>query len=255
MSFQTSLQPHIISLNNHEANSYIHNNKTMAAKYSRRPSHLSEPLSPSLIPELALLPVPLPTDSVPCGQLVALTSKHTPTTLTDRDYDDVGTRWYKDVIFLSSTTGAFIESFGGTHLVEKGLAPGQEAGTIEAEEQRVRMLKDPESSLKKLWAEDDAAREWIRAHGENAGFVTAVRAVSNASYKRARLVDTGLKNWEVVREVGGDGKKGGRRDSGLDVKPTNSKMDVVGVVVRRIVMEGDDVGLGGELGAEYWREG
>ena len=60
----------------------------MAAKYSRRPSHLSEPLSPSLIPELALLPVPLPTDSVPCGQLVALTSKHTPTTLTDRDYDD-----------------------------------------------------------------------------------------------------------------------------------------------------------------------
>jgi hypothetical protein len=26
-------------------------------------------------------------------------------------------------------------------------------------------------------------------------------------------------------------------------------------VVRRIVMEGDDVGLGGELGAEYWKEG
>jgi hypothetical protein len=27
------------------------------------------------------------------------------------------------------------------------------------------------------------------------------------------------------------------------------------VVVRRIVMEGDDVGLGGELGPEYWKEG
>lgn len=228
----------------------------MAAKYSRRPSHLSEPLSPSLIPELTLLPVPLAPASLPCGLLVSPSSKHTPTTLTDRDYDDVGTRWYKDVIFLSRSTGAFTESFGGTHLLEKPLAADQEAGTIEAEEQRVRMLKDPESSLKKLWAEDEQAREWIRQHAgeDKAGFVTAVRALGNASYKRAKLVETGLGNWEVVREVGGEGKKGGRRDSGLEVRPTNSKMDVVGVVVRRIVMEGDDVGLGGELGAEYWRE-
>ncbi|KAF3009629.1 hypothetical protein E8E13_007297 [Curvularia kusanoi] len=225
----------------------------MAAKYSRRPSHLSEPLSPSIIPELSILPTPLPTDAVPCGQLVSASSKHVPSTLQDRDYDDIGTRWYKDVIFLDTNSGHFVESFGGTHLVEKGLAPGQEAGTIEAEEQRVRLLKDPESSLKKLWAEDEAAREWIKKNAGNAGFVTAVRAVSNASYKRARLVDTGLKNWEVVREVGGEDKSGKRRDSGLDVKPTNSKMDVVGVVVRRIVMEGDDVGLGGELGAEYWK--
>ncbi|KAJ8111323.1 hypothetical protein OPT61_g6052 [Boeremia exigua] len=223
----------------------------MAAKYSRRPSHLSEPLSPSIIPELSILPHPLSTDALPCGQLVSRTSKHVPTQLHDRDYDDVGTRWYKDVIFFDSASGRFVESFGGTHLVEKGLAPGQEAGTIEAEEQRVRLLKDPESSLKKLWVEDDEAREWIKEQSEP-GFVVAVRAVSNASYKRARLVDTGLKNWEVVREIGGEDKSGKRRDSGLDVKPTNSKFDVVGVVVRRIVMEGDDVGLGGELGAEYW---
>ncbi|KAJ4411478.1 hypothetical protein N0V91_001262 [Didymella pomorum] len=223
----------------------------MAAKYSRRPSHLSEPLSPSIIPELAILPQPLSTDALPCGQLVSRKSKLTPSNLNDRDYDDIGTRWYKDVIFFDSNTGNFVESFGGTHLVEKALGPGQEAGTIEAEEQRVRLLKDPESSLKKIWAEDDAARKWIREQDE-AGFVVAVRAVSNASYKRARLVDTGLKSWEVVREVGGEDKSGKRRDSGLDVRPTNSKLDVVGVVVRRIVMEGDDVGLGGELGAEYW---
>ncbi|KZM28692.1 uncharacterized protein EKO05_0009915 [Ascochyta rabiei] len=223
----------------------------MAAKYSRRPSHLSESLSPNTIPELSILPHPLPTDALPCGQLVSLHSQHTPSSLEERDYDDIGTRWYKDVIFLDTKTGAFLESFGGTHLVEKPLGAGQEAGTIEAEEQRVRLLKDPEASLKRIWAEDDAARKWIQEQGE-VGFVVAIRAVSNASYKRARLVDTGVKTWEVVREVGGQDASGKRRDSGLDVKPTNSKLDVVGVVVRRVVMEGDDVGLGGELGAEYW---
>ncbi|KAF9691120.1 hypothetical protein EKO04_010593 [Ascochyta lentis] len=225
----------------------------MAAKFSRRPSHLSEPLSPSIIPELSILPHPLSTDALPCGQLVSQTSKHTPSTLEDRDYDDIGTRWYKDVIFFDSATGTFLESFGGTHLVEKALGSGQEAGTIEAEEQRVRLLKDAESSLKRIWAEDDGARKWIKEQQGDAGFVVAIRAVSNASYKRARLVDTGVKTWEVVREVGGEDASGKRRDSGLDVKPTNSKFDVVGVVVRRIVMEGDDVGLGGELGAEYWK--
>jgi hypothetical protein len=224
----------------------------MAAKYSRRPSHLSESLSPNLIPELSLLPQPLSTDALPCGQLVSQSSKHTPALLEDRDYDDIGTRWYKDVIFFDSATGHFVESFGGTHLVEKGLAPGQEAGTIEAEEQQVRLLKDPEAKLKRIWAEDDEARKWIKEQGE-AGFVVAIRAVNNASYKRARLVDTGVKTWEVVREVGGEDASGKRRDSGLDIKPTNSKLDVVGVVVRRIVMEGDDVGLGGEMGADYWK--
>lgn len=226
-------------------------NTNMAAKYSRRPSHLSEPLSPSTIPELAILPQPLSPSALPCGQLVSRRSKHTPSTLHDRDYDDIGTRWYKDVIFFDANTGNFIASFGGTHLVDKPLGPGQQAGTIEAEEQTVRLLKDPERSLKQIWAADDAARSWIREQDE-AGIVVAVRAVSNASYKRARLVDTGLGSWEVVREVGGADGAGKRRDSGLDVRSTDSKLDVVGVVVRRIVMEGDDVGLGGELGAEYW---
>jgi hypothetical protein len=225
----------------------------MAAKYSRRPSHLNEPLSPSLIPDLAILPHPLPTTSLPCGLLVSPNSKHTPTELSDRDYDDIGTRWYKDVIFLSSATGAFTQSFGGAHLIDTALSEGEEAGTIEAEEQQVRLLKDPEASLKKLWVEDDGARKWIKEQAGDAGFVVAVRAVSNASYKRARLVDTGLKTWEVVREVGGEDGSGKRRDSGLEVRPTGTKLDVVGVVVRRIVMEGDDVGLGGELGVEYWK--
>jgi hypothetical protein len=56
-----------------------------------------------------------------------------------------------------------------------------------------------------------------------------------------------------VREVGaaetGSGK---RRDSGLDVA-TGSKRDVVGVVVRNVVVEGDKVTLGDdEMGTEYW---
>ena len=220
-----------------------------AAKYSRRPSHLSEPLSPSIIPDLAILPQPLPADTLPCGQLVSKKSKHTPASLEDRDYDDIGTRWYKDVIFFNAEDGRFVESFGGTHLLQKPLDKGIEAGTIEAEEQRVRLLKDDEAALQKVW-QDEAAKKWIKEQGE-AGFVTAHRQVSNASYKRARLVDVGNGNWEVVREVGGEDKSGKRRDSGLPIE-TNSKWDVVGVVVRKIVVEGDEVKLGEELGAEYW---
>lgn len=221
----------------------------MAAKYSRRPSYLEAPLSPSIIPELAILPKPLPADGLPCGQLVSKSSKHTSKGLEDRDFDDIGTRWYKDVIFLNAQTGAFLESFGGTHLVQKPLDKGTEAGTIEADEQRVRLLKDADAALQKIW-QDDEAKQWIKQQDE-AGFVVSTRQVSNASYKRARLVDVGNGNWEVMREVGGEDQSGKRRDSGLPIE-TNSKWDVVGVVVRRIVVEGEDVKLGEELGAEYW---
>ncbi|KAF1935499.1 hypothetical protein EJ02DRAFT_124218 [Clathrospora elynae] len=221
----------------------------MAAKYSRRPSYLEAPLSPSIIPDLAILPLPLPADELPCGQLVSKKSKHTSTALEDRDYDDIGTRWYKDVIFFNSSSGRFVESFGGTHLLQKPLDKGTEAGTIEAEEQRVRLLKDADAALQKVW-QDEAAKKWIKEQGE-AGFVVAHRQVSNASYKRARLVDVGTGNWEVVRETGGQYTAGKRRDSGLPIE-TNSKWDVVGVVVRKIVVEGDSVKLGEELGADYW---
>ncbi|KAF2826862.1 hypothetical protein CC86DRAFT_21405 [Ophiobolus disseminans] len=222
----------------------------MAAKYSRRPSHLSEPLSPSIIPELAILPQPLPAADLPCGQLVSKTSKHNPTTLEDRDFDDIGTRWYKDVIFFNIEDGRFVESFGGTHLLQKPLDKGTEAGTIEAEEQRVRILKDAEAAVKKVW-QDKTAKKWIEEQDE-AGFVVALRQLSNASYKRARLHDVGNGNFEVVRDVGGEDKSGKRRDSTLGVKNTDSKWDTVGVVVRKIVVEGDDVKLGEELGASYW---
>lgn len=67
----------------------------MAAKYSRRPSYLEAPLSPSIIPELAILPKPLPAEDLPCGQLVSKKSKHSPSKgLEDRDFDDIGTRWF-----------------------------------------------------------------------------------------------------------------------------------------------------------------
>lgn len=155
---------------------------------------------------------------------------------------------YKDVIFFNAENGRFIESFGGTHLVQKPLDKGTEAGTIEAEEQHVRLLKDAEAAIKKVW-EDEEAKKWIKEQDE-AGFVIAHRQVSNASYKRARLVDVGNGNWEVIRDVGED-KSGQRRDSGLHIE-TNSKWDVVGVIVRKIVVEGDSVKLGEELGAGYW---
>jgi hypothetical protein len=148
---------------------------------------------------------------------------------------------YKDVISFNSENGHFVESFGGTHLLQKPLDKGTEAGTIEADEQHVRLLKDADAAIKKIWQEQDEA-----------GFVVAHRQVSSASYKRAKLVDVGNNNWEVVREVGNEDASGKRRDSGLPVETTNSKWDVVGVVVRKIVIEGDDVKLGEELGAGYW---
>lgn len=207
-------------------------------------------MSPSIIPDLAILPRPLPAEKLPCGQLVSKASKYTPKVLEDRDFDDVGTRWYKDVIFFNGSTGHFTESFGGAHLVQKPLDKDMEAGTIEAEEQHVRMLKDANAAFQKVW-KDEEARKWIQSQDE-AGFVVAQREVANASYKRARLVDAGNGNWEVIREVGGEDQTGKRRDSGLPVE-TNSKWDAVGVLVKKIIVEGDEAKLGEELGAEYWQ--
>ncbi|EAT81709.1 hypothetical protein HBI56_156030 [Parastagonospora nodorum] len=222
----------------------------MAAKYSRRPSHLSEPLSPSIIPELALLSQPLPADDLPCGQLVSKSSKYNPTSLEDRDYDDIGTMWYKDVISYNTEDGRFVESFGGTHLLQKPLDKGTEAATIEAEQQHVRLLKDADAAIQKVWA-DETARKWIKEQDE-AGFVVANRQLANASYKRARLVDVGNGNYEVVRELGWEGKSSKRRDSALEVRNTDSKWDTIGVVVKKIIVEGDQVKLGEELGVSYW---
>lgn len=156
---------------------------------------------------------------------------------------------YKDVIFYETSSGRFIESFGGTHLVQKPLDQGTEVATIEAEEQRVRLLKDADAALQKVW-QDEAAKKWIKEQDE-AGFVVAHRQISNASYKRAKLVDVGNGNWEVVREVGGEDQSGKRRESGLPID-TNSKWDVVGVIVKKIVTDGEAVKFGEELGAEYW---
>jgi hypothetical protein len=222
----------------------------MAAKYSRRPSYLSEPLSSSIIPELALLPQPLPAADIPCGQLVSKSSKYNPTSLEDRDYDDIGTMWYKDVIFYNTEDGRFVESFGGTHLLQRPLDKGTEAATIEAEQQHVRLLKDAEAAIQKVWA-DESARKWIKEQDE-AGFVVANRQLANASYKRARLVDVGNGNYEVVRELGWEGKSSKRRDSALEVNNTDSKWDAIGVVVKKIIVDGDQVKLGEELGVSYW---
>ncbi|KAF1995235.1 hypothetical protein P154DRAFT_349666 [Amniculicola lignicola CBS 123094] len=211
---------------------------------------LTRQISASLIPETPLLPHPLADTEIPVGQLVSKTAKCNPSTLEYKDYDDVGHRWYKDVIIVESS-GTFVTSLGATLYVnkDKQLKEGQGVGTIEAPEMRVRIFKDPEAALAKALS-DPKAKEFIEGQGE-VGFVTAIREVTNASYKRAKLVDRGMNNWEVIREVGGEGHDGKRRDSQLQVL-TGSKTDIVGVVVRKVVIDGDRVALGEELGTEFW---
>jgi len=207
-----------------------------------------------MVPDMAILAVPLAADQLPVGQLVTKSSKLNPTTLEDRDYDDIGTRWYKDVILIDASNGHFTESLGGAHLVQKNLEPNTEVGTIEADEMRVRLLKDDTAALKRVLECPHAAR-WVKEQiqkGEEIGFVTCVREVSNASYKRARLVDIGAGNYEVIREIGGEGQDGKRRDSGLDVV-TGSKKDIVGVIVQKLGVLDDDLSFTGQqLGAEFW---
>jgi hypothetical protein len=204
---------------------------------------------PSAYHELVILPQPLAPEAIPVGLLVSKTSKFNPSTLEDRDYDDIGNRWYKDVILFDTKSGHFIESLGATHFIKKP-ADGIEAGTIEAPEQRVRILKDPETALQKS-LQTDEAKQWLKDNAD-AGFVVGAREVTNASYKRAGLVDKGSDNWEVVREVGGATPDGKRRDSGLPVE-TGSKRDVVAVLVRKIVMQDGEASLGEELDASFWK--
>lgn len=215
---------------------------------------MSKPLSPSQLPEMAVLPVPLSADAIPLGQFVSSTNmKHNPgTALSDRDYDDLGSRWYKDVVLIDEKTGRFTESLGGIMYIPKPPS-GTAVGTIEAREMRVRMLKDPSAALFKV-LHDNTMRDWLREETKKGevGFVCAVREVINASYKRSSLVDRGAGNWEVVRLVGGEDSYGKRRDSGLDVD-TGSKRDAVGVLVRRVIMDGDNIGLGeDDMGAGFW---
>lgn len=215
----------------------------------RRSSAAQSPLSPSIIPDLAILPEPLASAALPVGQLVSKTTKLASSTLEDRDYEDIGVRWYKDVILFSSSSGRFTDSLGSAWTIKKP-TEGLEAGTIEAPETRVRLLKDPAAALKKVLLAEDAAK-FVKDNAD-AGFVVGTREVTNASYKRVRLVDVGNGDFEVQREVGGEGQGGKRRDSGLLVE-TNSKTDVVGVLVRKVVMEGGEATLGEELKtAEYW---
>ncbi|KAF2649174.1 hypothetical protein K491DRAFT_721933 [Lophiostoma macrostomum CBS 122681] len=220
-------------------------------------SALTSPLTPTpsnpMIPsEIALLPRPLAADGLSVGQLVSKDSKLNPSDLFDRDYDDVGCKWYKDVVILSTKTNTFTTSLGGTLLVQNPLDSDTEMGTIEAEEMRVRSLKDPNDALSKRLATGDTY-PWIKEQVQkgDVGFVVAVREVTNASYKRATLRDAGNGNWEVVREVGGEVRDGKRRDSGLDVQ-TGSKRDAVGVIMKRVIVEGDHVTLGDELSTELF---
>lgn len=217
--------------------------------FTGRRSSAAAPLSPSIIPDLALLPKPLNSTALPVGQLVSKTSKYDSAVLEDRDYDDVGTRWYKDVIVFDAESGRFLESLGAAHLLQKPLEKGKEVGTIEAESQHVRLLKDSDAALQKV-VRDGEAREWLKENKE-VGFVVAIREVTNASYKRARLVDVGAGNFEVRREVGHEGQGAKRRDSGLDVQ-TSSKTDIIGVVVREVVEQGGVYTLGDELEASFW---
>jgi hypothetical protein len=125
-------------------------------------------------------------------------------------------------------------------------------GTIEAEETCVRSLKDPHAALSKRLNTGDT-KSWVKEQAQkgNVGFVTAVREVTNASYKRATLKDLGNGTWEVVREVGGEESDGKRRGSSLDVQ-TGSKKDAVGVSMRKVIVNGVDITLGDDMSTEMF---
>jgi hypothetical protein len=55
-----------------------------------------------------------------------------------------------------------------------------------------------------------------------------------------------------VQEVIGEHKSGKSRVSGLVVKNTNSGWDIMGVVVRKIITEGDNVELNEKLLIQFW---
>jgi hypothetical protein len=63
----------------------------------------------------------------------------------------------------------------------------------------------------------------------------------------ARPMDVGDGKREVVREVSGERDSGKSRVSRLYIKNTNSEWDILGVLVRKIIIKGGDVELGEEL--------
>ncbi|KAF2279930.1 uncharacterized protein EI97DRAFT_429699 [Westerdykella ornata] len=223
-------------------------------------SNTSETLSRRLsrIPrELDILPQPLAVSSLPVGQLVSPSAKLNTSVLADRDFIDVGDRFYKDVVLIDGKTGRFKESLGGVRLIEKP-APGDEVGVIEAMEERIRMLKNDAEAFAKVLSRDEQARGWIEKRmdsGEEVGFVTSVREITDPRYKHAMVQETATGGmWEIELESPFSQEKGPkkRRDSGLDVV-TGSNTDVVGVIVKKVVREGGDLRLSEEeLGTQYW---
>ncbi|KAF2198873.1 hypothetical protein GQ43DRAFT_442991 [Delitschia confertaspora ATCC 74209] len=230
------------------------------------------------IPPLTLLPSPLPSTALQVGRLITKPAPSSPSSylnpsriLIDQDYDDVGHRWYKDVVRVSSVPNkdtkkdgvVFEQSLGASLLIPEKDRPtkeGEELGTIESEEVIVRMLKDPTAALNKIF-QNEEGKTWLQniiKSGQNNDvyMITALRTVKAASYKRAALIPAGPQKglWEVVRYVPegegeeedirhtGQGKGKKRRDSGLEVD-TGSKWDVVGVEIRRVEMDGEGGGV------------
>lgn len=209
--------------------------------------------------ELDILPQPIAASVLPVGQLVSPSAKLNTSVLADRDFVDVGDRFYKDVVVIDGKTGKFKESLGGVRLIERP-AKGDEIGVIEAMEEMIRMLKNDTEAFAKVVDEDAEARKWIEKRldgGEEVGFVTTVRQVTDPRYKHAMVQETGTGGmWEIELESpfsqARTQKK--RRDSGLDVV-TGSDVDVVGAIVKRVVREGGELRLSEEdLGTTYWAQ-
>jgi len=213
--------------------------------------------------QLHLLPKPLPRGSYTVGTLLIKPSTSSnplsPSVLGDRDYDDTHTvEWYKDILSLAPS-GTFIKSLGANLFLPKQ-EPETQLVSLEAERMSIRTLKDYEGTLGRVTGTPDAEvwlKEQVKA-GEEVYFVSAVKEVKNASFRRASVKEAGNGLVEVKKmaqtETQPDGE---RRDSGSDLGlGTTAKSDVIAVELMKVLVTEQDgklaVKMGEVLNGNLW---
>lgn len=149
----------------------------------------------------------------------------------------------------------------GANLLLPRQAPETTLVLLEAENMSVRTLKDPQGVLKRVCGPSEAAI-WLKAHkeaGEEVYFVSAVKEVKNASFRRASLIDAGndmVKVRKLIQmEAAAQGEGLERVNSaGSDIMDIGSsaKSDVIAVEVRKIIAKDGGVELGEIVEKSLW---